>query len=206
MPTQPTVIPIDRNQFKPAAEMMARAFHTDPLFTWMLPNETRRRKTLSWFLECMLDLGFRLGQVHTTPALDGAAIWLGPDNPHISWWESIRSGLSIFPLRVGLSHIRNYFVIDQSFGEIHHQTVSGPHWYLCILAVDPSRQGTGVGQALLQYHLARVDQDQLPCYLETNNERNLAFYQKVGFSVSGQETPIPGGPTVWGMLRQPHKL
>lgn len=206
MLTQPTVIPLQPNQLQPIAEMMARAFHADPLFTWMLPDETRRRKTLYWFFECMLDLGLRIGQVHTTPGLDGATIWLGTENPHIRWMESIRSGLSLFPLKVGISRLPGCLTLDRCFGDIHKHSVSGPHWYLCILAVDPARQGTGVGQALLRYHLARVDQDMLPCYLETNKERNSAFYQKSGFNVSGQETPIPGGPTIWGMIRQPGKL
>jgi ribosomal protein S18 acetylase RimI-like enzyme len=77
-----------------------------------------------------------------------------------------------------------------------------PHHYLFVLGVDPEAQGKGVGRALLAPMLAVCDRDRLPAYLETANERNLGFYQSLGFTVTGEHA-IANGPKLWFMLREP---
>jgi GNAT superfamily N-acetyltransferase len=76
------------------------------------------------------------------------------------------------------------------------------HLYLAVLGVDPPRQGTGLGSALLAPGLELCDRDGLPAYLETGNERNLAFYSRAGFQVTERLT-LPVGPPVWLMRREP---
>jgi ribosomal protein S18 acetylase RimI-like enzyme len=58
-----------------------------------------------------------------------------------------------------------------------------PHWYLSVLGVDPPSQRGGLGSALLEAFLGRVDRDAAPAYLETDRTENLPFYQRVGFEV-----------------------
>ena len=78
-----------------------------------------------------------------------------------------------------------------------------PHLYLSVLGTDPPRQGEGIGGALLAPGLALCDTEGLPAYLESSKERNLAYYARFGFRVTG-ETRLPrGGPTVWSLWRDP---
>jgi ribosomal protein S18 acetylase RimI-like enzyme len=76
------------------------------------------------------------------------------------------------------------------------------HWYLGTLGTDPDRQGRGVGSALLRVVLDRLDHEGLPAYLESSKERNLAFYARHGFQVTGEIT-TRRGPTLWLMWREP---
>jgi len=76
------------------------------------------------------------------------------------------------------------------------------HLYLAVLGVDPGAQGSGVGSSLLAPGLELCDREGLAAYLETGKERNLAFYGRHGFEVTGQLT-LPRGPTVWLMRREP---
>jgi hypothetical protein len=47
----------------------------------------------------------------------------------------------------------------------------------------------------------RMDQEQMPLYLETDKFENVAFYQKVGFTVI-EEAAVLGIPN-WFMSRPP---
>jgi ribosomal protein S18 acetylase RimI-like enzyme len=80
-----------------------------------------------------------------------------------------------------------------------------PHWYLWALGVDPPYQGQGVGGQLLQPVLAEADAAGLPCYLETETERNVAFYRKHGFDVATAGPDPRQGVMVWTMVREPQK-
>jgi ribosomal protein S18 acetylase RimI-like enzyme len=97
---------------------------------------------------------------------------------------------------------RRIQLLDKAADRLHGQAITGPHWFLLVLGVNPTHQGQGVGGAQLKPGLEMADRQGLACYLETNNEKNLAFYQRYGFEVAGQERPDPEGPFVWGMVRK----
>jgi ribosomal protein S18 acetylase RimI-like enzyme len=76
-----------------------------------------------------------------------------------------------------------------------------PLWYLDTLAVDPARQGEGLGKTLVQFGLAQASQAGLPAFLETATERNVAFYETLGFRVVDEGNVPGGGPRIWFMQR-----
>ena len=83
----------------------------------------------------------------------------------------------------------------------------GACWYLFLLGVEPSRQRRGLGGALMRPVMERADTARVACYLETENERNVAFYLKQGFEmiVNGEEAGATG-VKFWTFRRQPKRL
>ena len=79
----------------------------------------------------------------------------------------------------------------------------GRHWLLMFLGVDPDRQCQGLGGKLMLPILERADREKTSCYLESMNERNLSFYRRFGFEVTGEAQIPGGGPNVWAMCRRP---
>src|SRR5260221_95631 len=71
--------------------------------------------------------------------------------------------------------------------------------------VDPPYQGQSIGGMLIQPVLARADAEGLPCYLETENPRNVPFYQKHGFKVMSEDEVTNCRLHVWSMLREPRR-
>jgi len=61
------------------------------------------------------------------------------------------------------------------------------HWHLGPIAVHPELQGRGVGKGLLGAFLEMVDEQDLPAYLETDVDRNVALYEQFGFRVIARE-------------------
>jgi GNAT superfamily N-acetyltransferase len=85
--------------------------------------------------------------------------------------------------------------------EWHHPDEPA-HWYLEALGERSAHQGQGIGTRLLEPVLATCDADRLPAYLDTATERNLVFYQRLGFQVH-EEFDLGNGPHIWTMWREP---
>lgn len=78
-----------------------------------------------------------------------------------------------------------------------------PHWYLNVLGVNPVYQNQGVGGKLIEPILKQADGENLLCYLETDSEKNVSFYQKRGFQVV-KSFDLPGNYLhILGMRREP---
>jgi ribosomal protein S18 acetylase RimI-like enzyme len=128
-----------------------------------------------------------------------AAVWLPPPG---RWQLSRPQRLRLLPPLVRFLGLRTASVLGGLERMEARHPQDPPHWYLVILGTEQAAQGRGLGSALLDQVLARIDADGMPAYLESSNERNLALYGRHGFEVTS-EVAIPGGPRIWPMWREP---
>ena len=192
-------------QLNPAAMERAvitleRAFASDPMFKWMFPDPRERSRSLRLFLRVPLQYGLRYGHVTESSGGMAVAIWLPPGR-EITAGGMIRCGMLTMPFSVGFRPLARFAGADGVMGKLHKKFVPEPHWYLLIVGVDPELQGRGLGSALITEGLARADEANCPCYLDTSEERNLTFYQRAGFAVVGTALLGKGGPPGWAMRR-----
>jgi ribosomal protein S18 acetylase RimI-like enzyme len=184
------------------AQALASAFQDDPVIAWIFPDEHRRRAVLPAFMEFRLHkLAFPHDQVWMTTDRSAAAVWLPPPG---RWQLSRPQQLRLLPALVRFFGLRTVSVLGALDRMEQRHPHNPPHWYLFILGTEPAAQGRGLGSALLAQMLARVDADGMPAYLESSSERNLAWYGRHGFEVTG-EVVIPGGPRIWPMWREPRR-
>jgi len=73
--------------------------------------------------------------------------------------------------------------------------------YLFNIAIDPKYQGKGYASKLLKPMFAKLDENNLPCYLESP-ERNLALYEHFGFEVVEQVSLPEDNNDMWLMIRK----
>jgi len=73
-------------------------------------------------------------------------------------------------------------------------------WVLATVGVHPDHRGAGLGSSVIDAGLADLEESMASCTLQTSDERNVVFYERLGFAVT-TVVEIPGGPTVWSMLR-----
>jgi ribosomal protein S18 acetylase RimI-like enzyme len=148
----------------------------------------------------LLDYAVRYGRVMGSDQERAVAIWLAPDH-HIRAAGMIRCGILEVPWRIGLGQfarlVRSHAVMER----FRKEYLPEPHWQLRVLGVLPGWQRRGLGSALVREGLARADRDFRPCYVETCDERNLAFYRRHGFRVLGSAPLGPGGPAGWALRR-----
>jgi ribosomal protein S18 acetylase RimI-like enzyme len=74
------------------------------------------------------------------------------------------------------------------------------HYYLSFIAVAPRLQGMGLGSALLEATLARIDETEVPAYLENSNPKNTRLYERHGFERRKNIAPS-GAPPLIAMWR-----
>lgn len=184
-----------------AVAVLTRAFRDDPIQRYVIPDDARRVRRLAWSFGALVRYCLPHGGVYTTPDLGGVACWLPPGVTTTEPWGMIRSGMVLAPLRLGPAAFARFLGVTSCMAAERERVAPGPCWYLCAIGVEPSRQGEGIGGALLGPALARADAGGLPCYLETQVERNVGFYEGHGFTVAS--VGEPRGLRVWTMLRAP---
>jgi ribosomal protein S18 acetylase RimI-like enzyme len=179
------------------ADMLARAFHDDPIMDWVFQDtETRPRYARRFFTGRARVL---MPQREIYVADDGAAVamWARPDEWRDPPLKALRE-LAVLVPGVGLRVAR----VMRGLVQVESSHPKPPHWYLAVLGTDPDRQGEGLATALLHRVLDDCDRDEVAAYLETGTERNVAFYTRHGFKVT-EELQLPKGPPVWLMWREP---
>ena len=180
--------------------MLARAFDDDPISLYLFGGPRQRAAGLARFFSLQLRHTYlRHGEVWTTVDRAGAALWAPPAMPRPGIMDLVR----ILPVLPSLSIWgRKAGDVVRLLSAYERARPREEHWYLGTLGTDPDHQGRGVGSRLLRIVLDRLDAACLPAYLESSKERNLAFYARHGFEVTG-EIAIPGAPTLWLMWRDP---
>ena len=74
------------------------------------------------------------------------------------------------------------------------------HMYLQTIGVDPQHQGKGFADKLIKPMLNRLDEERLPCYLDTLDAKNVGIYEHLGFKLVN-ESIIPGTElTCWALI------
>ena len=178
--------------------VLARAFHDDPVFACIFPDERRRRARLPLMFETWMErIHLPHDECWTTDDLAGAALW----DPPGTWRIRFLGQLALAPRIVRVFGTRALVAL-KILDALQARHPSAPHAYLSVLGADPSRQGQGVGTRLMTPMLARCDREAMPAYLESSNEKNLSFYRRHGFEeIDAYDTPV--GPRVWLMWRAP---
>lgn len=176
------LIRLQKDQIKPAAQMLARAFYDDAFFKKLVPDPEERLKKATHLFAFNLKIGIKYGEVYTPSSnLEGITMWMRPEHTYISFWNAIRCGVIPLVFRVGFGLMRKMNAADAYGERVRKRLTPQRYWYLAILGVDPDHQGKGHASAMMKPMLKRIDDEGLPCYLETEGEKNIAMYQHFGF-------------------------
>lgn len=73
------------------------------------------------------------------------------------------------------------------------------HWHVGPVGVEPGYQGRGNGGRVMGAPCASLDAEGRVAWLETDKERNVRFYEALGFEVADSESIL--GVLTWYMRR-----
>jgi ribosomal protein S18 acetylase RimI-like enzyme len=187
---------------EPLAKLLARAFVDNPLVVAVVgETEKRRYRSGLYGMRSLLETAEGQAAVLVVRAAGetrprGVLVGVAPGRyplPPPPFLTQLQTVLGQGPRIVG-----RWSRVYDRLQEVHPVV---PHWYLGTLGVDPDSQRQGYGAALLTHWLLSVDEAGQPSYLETDRERNVAFYARAGFEVSDEISVL--GARVWCMWRAP---
>jgi ribosomal protein S18 acetylase RimI-like enzyme len=189
-PSLSTVIP--SGDQAGAIATVVSAFAADPVERWFYPADEEYECHFPEFVAAFGGLAFA---GRTAWAIDGhaaGALWLAPGTEPDAYAVA-----AVLSETVAAEKQEELFAVLGQMGAAH---LADPHWYLSWLAVEPDRQGDGLGARLLAHCLEIVDERGSPAFLETPNPRNVGFYERHGFEVVAV-TESPNCPPLTSMLR-----
>ena len=179
-------------------DTLAEAFATDPVWSWAIPQETRRRAVFSRLWRVFVESAAEDDWVWSTSGCEAVAVWNPPGCADLSQAASERLDAIIESLGTAAGRIRS--VLD-AFSD--HRPPAPDHFYLNMVGVKGRSRGSGLGMRLVSENLDAVDRLGAPTYLESSNPDNVDRYERVGFEVLATFTMPGGGPRVTTMWREP---
>jgi ribosomal protein S18 acetylase RimI-like enzyme len=182
--------------------VLARAFATDPFVGWLVRGDKHRDAGFARFFQLSLRvLAMPHGQVFTNDERSGAALWVPPGK----WKMGLLREIWLARHWSAICGWKRLLGVQLATAPLIAAHPKQPHHYLYVLGVDTAMQGKGLGRTLLAPMIERCDREHMPAYLETATERNLGFYQNLGFRITGDIT-VKRGPRVWLMWREPRHV
>ncbi len=197
------IIKLEPGKRKQAAEVVASAFFNYPMLTYYFPDEASRMRRMTWYMERVLRTALRYGEVLTAPDLTGVMFILPPGHTRITLPEYLRNGFTLIPFVMGFGNYNNSDACEKFVADTQERLLKGRgHYYLWGLVADPKTQRKGVGTALLKALTDKADAESMPVYLETHNQKNVAYYERFGFRLTHTDTIPVHGLDIWCMLRE----
>lgn len=177
-----------------AIATLVAAFIADPITRFACPDAHAYLEAMPLLFRVFGGASFEHGSAQVSADLRGVSLWLPPGvHPDEERMEGLLRE------RTPAAHLDDMLATLEAMGESHPEE---PHWYLPLIGVDPSAQGSGLGGALMRDAAARFDAEGALAYLESSNPRNISLYERHGFEAIGR-IQIGAAPLVTPMVRRP---
>jgi GNAT superfamily N-acetyltransferase len=184
-----------------AAELLARAFHDDPVTCYSMPDSNRRAAVLPRALRPGVWLAHHLGEVWCTDDMSAVACWRRPGARHASSAQFELAGVPEADELLGSEHRSRSGPVEAHLAaRAEALGVPAAHWYLSMVGVAPQRRRQGLGSAVLRPVLDAAKARREPAYLETFGPDNVAFYVAQGFSLVEADTDPGSSLPYWLFL------
>ncbi|HVM51751.1 MAG TPA: GNAT family N-acetyltransferase [Acidimicrobiales bacterium] len=188
-----------RDEIPDVAAVLARAFFEDRIYQWLVPDKSQRRRSTERFYAIFAEACWTHASVYIATDAAGVALWIPPGRDVVASDGAEDFGRRLLETAGDDSAATRMAALLEAL-DAHHP--SEPCWHLPFMGVDPPRQGTGLGSALLEAALRRVDTDRCSAYLEASCPESQRLYERHGFETMG-EIVVLDAPSLYPMWREP---
>lgn len=189
-----------------AGTVLGKAFQDQPIFRAVVPSRAERLTLCTALFTANLRHARQFGGVWVTgseqDAVNGVIYWVEKPEPILS-----DDDLKAFGYGPVFERWGHYL---ETIGQMEHEAqqalgLLGKQWrYLAGVGVDPEHQGQGYGSRLINRVVAESAAAEVDCALVTDQERNVALYERCGFRTVANGTAMHGQVQYWSMIAKSH--
>ena len=190
----PTIIRAAETNKEQVKGVLKLGFANDALLRWVFPDAKAYLESFDHWMEEYSKISFKHDICFAEASFAGASIW---HPPGVAFDESLLEPTFGNIPEANLGAVAHFF---EQFETYHPEDA----WYLAFIAVDPAKQGQGIGSFLLKEALKMIDEKGDRAYLEASNERNKALYERYGFEMIGM-VQTEDSPPAFPMIREARK-
>ncbi len=175
---------IQKKDINGAARLLGKSFRDYPVFKYVLPDYAYRCKKLHHLFRFIIKMGMQNGDVIApSNKIEGISIWIDSYSTTPSLATVIKSGFIKLVFETNLNTIKRFLEVGKKKEVIRADLVAQPYCLLDVIGVAARSQKKGLARVMIETKLAEFDQRQMPCYLETSDHANIAFYRIFGFDL-----------------------
>ena len=217
---------LDASCIPECAQVMAEAFSDSPSYNYIFQGtQEYREKALEWLFRKNLDLMMvkcPSAVLRGVRNLQGEVVccflWVPSQYADLSMWEMVTAGMWQVPFRFGLPTLKRLLSLLDSMEAASGKVGPGcgeniPKNYIMLerMVVRPDHQGQGIGSQALRAVLQEERHtnstvSSSDVHLETQEVRNVRFYQRLGWEVKHDQDYFHADPVYkfhsWHMVRK----
>ena len=196
------LVRLDASSIEQATLVLVRSFQDDPMWSYFIPRGDKRRKLISDIFAIHLRNAIKCGEVYApTSNLEGIAAWIPSDKLKMTIGRLFSDNPLRLFFQLGIHSVMRMIRVETVTAAVRQRQAPPYYYYLSPVAVDPRFQGQGYASRLIKPMLARLQAEKIPCFLETQSERNVAMYGHFGFRIL-EKIDIPGvAISHWAMVK-----
>ncbi len=179
---------VQKKDLKKCADVAAMAFIDDPSSKYLLKKNLSCPKLYNYYLNAFKALYSEAYILAPSEAIEGVLILMPPGTSRVASGKFIKAGGLMLPFSVCWGILLRSIEYENNNSKIRQSVCPDETWYIFQVAVDPEKQGLGLGSAMLRPFFNWLDERHLPCYLETHKEKNVDLYTHYGFLVKDTDT------------------
>lgn len=194
---------VQKKDMKRAGTVFASAFKEDPVWKKVFSKGTEKQR--SAFFESPARFCRKYGNLYSpSEKLEGMAGWAHSKDADMTALKALLCGSIGSSLRAGMVNLKDMMTIFEPLDKARKEHMKGRDYlYLMILGIAREHQAKGHGGRLMRAILDQSREMNLPIYLETSTEKNVAMYEHYGFRQVGKVIhPIIDLPQ-WCLIREP---
>jgi ribosomal protein S18 acetylase RimI-like enzyme len=186
------------------SKILANAFLHYPLMLYAFEgcSESQRLKLLHHLYYHCVRASAMYGGVITNQDGSGALIWLSGESFPMGLWHEVKAGMWALPFRLGLKATLRLVGHDSTPENWIKNYGDNKIGYIWCVGVNANARGQGLSRKLVEEGISEMKQLGMETFwLKTEDPKNVAIYQKLGFEVVNEMIVKGSGLKSWMMKR-----
>lgn len=160
-------------------DLLTQSFNDNRSVNYVVKQDIKRVGRIRKLMDYSFNMCQAFGEVWLLDNHQACALILFPDKKRFSI-RSILWDIKLAYSAIGINRISIVLQRENLIKSSHPKTKIA---YLWFVAVAPQVQGKGIGSAFMKELVSACKLKHRPIYLETSMERNLPFYNRLGFEI-----------------------